>query len=138
MLGYFTPEQWADVYHSAFNLQVFFGPAIALVVSYTRIYFILRSNGADLIRRNIEATYNFTNKRMMKALKMSIVHCALFVLFWTPYTVMATWYDLIDLYPLWWRWRRWRWSGVINLLAGTLLIKHPREEFHQLFRTSST
>ena len=31
-LGYFTPDQWADIYHSAFNFQVFFGPAIALVV----------------------------------------------------------------------------------------------------------
>ena len=93
MLGYLTPDQWADLYHSAFNFQVFFGPAIALVVSYTRIYFILRNNGADFIRRNVEATYNLTNKRMMKALKMSIVHCVLFVLSWTPYTVMATWYD---------------------------------------------
>ena len=91
LLGYLSPDKWADIYHSAFNFQVFFGPAIALVVSYARIYFILRSNGANFIRRNTEATYNFTNKRMMKALKMSTVHCALFVLSWTPYTVMATW-----------------------------------------------
>ena len=118
MLGYLTPEHWADLYHSAFNFQVFFGPAIALVVSYTRIYFILRSNGADLIQRNIEATYNFTKKRMMKALKMSIVHCALFVLSWTPYTVMATWYDPHRFIPL------------INPLPGTRLTKHPREKFH--------
>ena len=67
-------------------------------LSYTRIYFILRSNGAAFIRRNIEATNTFTNKRMMKALKMSIVHCALFVFSWTPYTVMATWYVVGSLY----------------------------------------
>ena len=35
---------------------------------------------------------------MMKALKMSIVHCALFVFSWTPYTVMATWYVVGSLY----------------------------------------
>ena len=31
----------------------------------------------------------------MKALKMSIIHVVVFVLSWTPYTVMATW-DTVD------------------------------------------
>ena len=29
----------------------------------------------------------------MKALKMSVVHVVMFVLSWTPYTIMATWLD---------------------------------------------
>ena len=32
-----------------------------------------------------------TGGSRMKALKMSIVHVSTFVLFWTPYSVMATW-----------------------------------------------
>ena len=42
-------------------------------------------------------TFIFTRARSetggsrMKALKMSIVHVSTFVLFWTPYSVMATW-----------------------------------------------
>ena len=91
LLGGLTPSQWAGLYHTFFNFQVFFGPATALVVSYTRIYFLLRSNTADFIRRNVEGTNSNSKKRMLTALKMSIVHCALFVLSWTPYTVMATW-----------------------------------------------
>ena len=35
------------------------------------------------------------NKNMMKALKMSIIHVVVFVLSWTPYSVMATW-DTVD------------------------------------------
>ena len=30
-------------------------------------------------------------KGLMKALKMSVVHVSIFVLSWTPYSVMATW-----------------------------------------------
>ena len=30
-------------------------------------------------------------KSVMKALKMSIIHVLVFVISWTPYTVMATW-----------------------------------------------
>ena len=32
-------------------------------------------------------------KSMMKALKMSLVHVVMFVLSWTPYTIIATWLD---------------------------------------------
>ena len=32
-------------------------------------------------------------KSVMKALKMSVVHVVMFVLSWTPYTIMATWWD---------------------------------------------
>ena len=32
-------------------------------------------------------------KSVMKALKMSVVHVVMFVLSWTPYTIMATWLD---------------------------------------------
>ena len=91
LLGRLTPSQWADLYHTFFNFQVFFGPAIALVVSYTMIYFLLRNNATDFIRRNAEGRSSVNKKRMMTALKMSIVHCALFILSWTPYTVMGTW-----------------------------------------------
>ena len=37
-----TPVVWADIYHTIFNCQVFFVPLIAIVASYTQIYFILR------------------------------------------------------------------------------------------------
>ena len=32
-------------------------------------------------------------KSLMKALKMSIIHCSLFIISWTPYTFMATWWE---------------------------------------------
>ena len=31
--------------------------------------------------------------KVMKALKMSIIHVLAFIVSWTPYTVMGTWYD---------------------------------------------
>ena len=31
-------------------------------------------------------------KSVMKALKMSVIHVVVFVLSWTPYSAMATWY----------------------------------------------
>ena len=40
-LGGLTPIQWADLYHTIFNCEVFFAPAIAIVASYTNIYFLL-------------------------------------------------------------------------------------------------
>ena len=36
-----TPIQWADLYHTIFNCEVFFAPVIAIIASYTKIYFIL-------------------------------------------------------------------------------------------------
>ena len=40
-LGGLTPIQWADLYHTIFNCEVFFAPAIAIVASYTNIYVFL-------------------------------------------------------------------------------------------------
>ena len=37
-----SPIQCADLYHTLFNCGVFFGPLIAIVVSYTNIYNILK------------------------------------------------------------------------------------------------
>ena len=59
LLGGLTPLQWADLYSIVFNIQVtflisterniefdgfqvFFAPAIAIVASYSRIYFLLK------------------------------------------------------------------------------------------------
>ena len=42
LLGSLTPVQWADLYHTIFNIEVFFGPLIALVASYSKIYFLLK------------------------------------------------------------------------------------------------
>ena len=36
-----TPIQWADLYHTIFNCEVFFAPVIAIVASYVRIYSVL-------------------------------------------------------------------------------------------------
>ena len=97
-LGYMTPVQWADFYHTVFNFQVFFGPAIAIVASYTRIYILLKKRTNSTLCgqaevRSVAETILFEKrqKNLMKALKMSIMHCAVFVMSWTPYTVMATW-----------------------------------------------
>ena len=93
-----TPVQWADFYHTIFNIQVFFGPAIAIVASYTRIYILLKKRTHSTLCgqpevRSIAETILFEKrqKNLMKALRMSIMHCAVFVISWTPYTVMATW-----------------------------------------------
>ena len=43
-----TPVQWADFYHTVFNFQVFFGPAIAICLSYTRIYLLLKRRSSAL------------------------------------------------------------------------------------------
>ena len=93
-----TPIQWADFYHTVFNVQVFFGPAIAICASYSRIYLLLRRRAQSAFCgiqnfRSVgeQILYEKRQKNLMKALKMSIVHCAIFVISWTPYTVMATW-----------------------------------------------
>ena len=43
--------------------------------------------------QNLEERKLNQNKKkgLMKALKMSVVHVSIFVLSWTPYSVMATW-----------------------------------------------
>ena len=40
-----TPIQWADLYHTIFNCEVFFAPVIAIVASYTNIYRLLSRCG---------------------------------------------------------------------------------------------
>ena len=40
-LASLTPIQWADLYHTIFNCEVFFAPVIAIVASYTKIYSVL-------------------------------------------------------------------------------------------------
>ena len=40
-LASLTPVQWADLYHTIFNCEVFFAPVIAIVASYTKIYSVL-------------------------------------------------------------------------------------------------
>ena len=42
LLAGLTPVQWADLYHTVFNCQVFFAPLIAIIASYAKIYSILR------------------------------------------------------------------------------------------------
>jgi len=97
-----TPVVWADIYHTIFNCQVFFVPLIAIVASYTQIYFILRrrNNALNVLLDSgcdDEAMTRSNHKKMstMKALKMSVVHVVTFVICWTPYTIMATW-DTVD------------------------------------------
>ena len=36
-----TPKQWADLYHTIFNCEIFFIPLIIIVASYVKIYIIL-------------------------------------------------------------------------------------------------
>ena len=52
--------------------------------------FISRNTGA---RRSIAETilYEKRQRNLMKALRLSIMHCAVFIIFWTPYSTMATW-----------------------------------------------
>ena len=40
-LASLTPIQWADLYHTIFNCEVFFAPVIAIVASYSKIYSVL-------------------------------------------------------------------------------------------------
>ena len=58
------------------------------------------SRAANLLsHQSLNSDENAANKHrkksLMKALKMSIIHMVVFVLSWTPYTVMATW-DTLD------------------------------------------
>ena len=46
LLASLTPIQWADLYHTIFNIEVFFGPAIALVASYSKIYLLLKRSAS--------------------------------------------------------------------------------------------
>ena len=109
-----TPVQWADLYHTLFNCQVFFAPLIAIITSYIKIFIIIRryiiclwigvsySHNPYFFRRNscfLRVTQSSNDGAMelrkqqniVKALKMSAVHVILFVISWMPYTVMATW-----------------------------------------------
>ena len=49
LLAGLTPVEWADLYHTAFNCQVFFAPLIAICASYATIYTILRRLGSYII-----------------------------------------------------------------------------------------
>ena len=40
-LGGLTPVQWADLYHTVFNCEVFFGPIIAIIISYSKIFSVI-------------------------------------------------------------------------------------------------
>ena len=37
-----SPVQCADLYHTIFNCEVFFGPVIIIVASYAKIYAVLK------------------------------------------------------------------------------------------------
>ena len=37
LLAGLTPVEWADLYHTAFNCQVFFAPLFAIIASYANI-----------------------------------------------------------------------------------------------------
>ena len=65
-----------------------------------RIYFCLKSRNETslvtsmgLCRAEEENLNQRKKKSLMKALKMSIIHCSLFIISWTPYTFMATWWE---------------------------------------------
>ena len=45
----------------------------------------------ELCRAEEENLNQRKKKSLMKALKMSIIHCVVFIISWTPYTFMATW-----------------------------------------------
>jgi len=87
--GGLKPAQWANLYHSLFNCEVFFGPLIAMIISYIKIFSVIcRKSGETLKQLK-------SRKGLMRALKMSLVHVVVFVLCWTPYTTMATW-EMLD------------------------------------------
>ena len=51
------------------------------------------SDGLATVLQNSHQSSHSTmaKKSVMKALKMSVIHVVVFVVSWTPYTVMATW-----------------------------------------------
>ena len=69
------------------------------VTCYLIVVFNFRraTNILSHFSQNPEENRNNTSKKksLMKALKMSIIHVAVFVLSWTPYSMMATW-DTVD------------------------------------------
>jgi len=98
--GGMTPTQAADLYHTLFNCEVFFAPVIAIIASYSKIFFVISRRTTHVLThfsQNAEENRSNKNKKksLMKALKMSIIHVVVFVLSWTPYSVMATW-DTVD------------------------------------------
>lgn len=82
-----------------FHLKLFLSKGKVIIISsHFRIYFCLKSrNETSLVTsmelcRAEEENLNQRKKRsLMKALKMSIIHCVVFIISWTPYTFMATW-----------------------------------------------
>jgi hypothetical protein len=52
LLAGLTPVEWADLYHTVFNCQVFFAPLIAICASYAIIYFILSRLGCSITYAN--------------------------------------------------------------------------------------
>lgn len=96
--GGLTPVQAADLYHTLFNCEIFFVPVIALVVSYSKIMIVMSRRTTNIqFSNNVEENRSNAGKKkgLMKALKMSLLQVLVFVLSWTPYTVMATW-DTLD------------------------------------------
>ena len=51
LLAGLTPVQWADLYHTVFNCQVFTAPLVAICASYANIYFVLSRLEEQLLIR---------------------------------------------------------------------------------------
>ena len=67
-------------------------------ILFFRIYFCLKTRNETSLVTSMglclaeEENLNQRKKKsLMKALKMSIIHCVVFIISWTPYTFMATW-----------------------------------------------
>ena len=60
----------------------------------------------------------------MKALKMSIIHVVTFVLSWTPYTFMATWWEV-------WQFLSFSWTSTRQIIQRCLI---SMSEFKNTFK----
>ena len=50
----------------------------------------------NIIRSNNKSV-TWPRRTVMKALKMSVIHVVAFIVSWTPYTVMGTWWATQEL-----------------------------------------
>merc|ERR1711974_146705 len=87
-----SPDHWSDIYHTAYNCEIFLFPLLIIVAAYIRIYMLLTRRSRQILtgpaashshhnengEPSKKAPIGLPKRSVLKALKMSVIHVAFF------------------------------------------------------------
>ena len=47
-----SPDHWSDIYHTAYNCEIFLFPLLIIVATYIRIYTLLTRSSASMFQKS--------------------------------------------------------------------------------------